>query len=757
MHTVSQVSSRVFSRVLLATSILTAPALAHAQASPEPTAAAAPQADAVQDNGDIVVTALKRSTSLQKTPLAISAVSSETLTSMGISDTSQLSRISPGLVLRESGFSGSRMTVRNIYAAGESLVGLYYDDIPVLGSAGVNSDAGGTLPAIELFDVQRVEVLRGPQGTLYGSSSMAGTVRLVMSKPDLNKLSATASGQISGVDGGDMGFAEKAMVNVPIIQDKLAIRAVASYKNQPGYIDNITLGRDNVNSQRTLSGRVMLRAKPTDNLTIDLMGMAQNLNGSLNTYYLASGSYKANYEALQPLQDKTRMVSGTIAWDLGPVTATLVGSHSYRNFNYSYDITAFFRTYAAAYPSLASAFLAQAPAVANSSQVTKTDTFEARLNSNGHGPVQWTAGFFYSNRTGDIASNIVAVDADSGKVKPITSASLYGQRLIEDGLKQVAGYGELTWNLTSRLAVTGGLRYFDYTRRAAGEVTVVDSLVGLSATPYTVYTAKENGFLYKGNVSYQFTPDVMGYATVSSGQRPGGLNQTIGLDASLVTYGADTLWNYEAGIKTQWFGRMLTFNADVFRIDWDNMQTSGTFPNTNFSFITNAGKARSYGVEAETTLRPMRGLEFSASGAYTDAKLLQNQANQNLVASGLKGDAVPYVPKVTAQGSAQYDWTLSSHIGAMVRADVSYSGSSWTVFHHTNAFQQRMPAYTTIGLRAGLNGIDDEWSLAIFVNNLTNSDAVISKASGSIYGGLDHVRAISITPRTIGLDLSKHF
>lgn len=743
-------TSRTVSRLLLATTATLAfPVLGHAQDTQ-------PQ-DSTSNDGEIVVTALKRSTSLQKTPLAISAVSADTLTAMGVSDTSQLARVSPGLVLRDSGLSGSRITIRNIRAAGESLVGLYYDDIPILGSAGVNSDAGGTLPAIDLFDVQRVEVLRGPQGTLYGSSSMAGTVRLVLSKPDLRELSGAATGQISSVDHGDLGMQTQAMINVPIIEDKLAIRVVGSYKDQPGYIDYEALGRDNVNEQRTKSGRIMLRAKPTDDITVDLMFMAQDLKGSLGTYFLASGAYKTNFEALQPLRDRNRIASGTVAWDLGPVTATVIGSHSYRNFNYSYDISAFFRTYAALYPSLASVFNAQAPSVANSSQITKTDTFEGRLTSNGSGPLQWTAGVFYSNRKGDIESNILAADPVSGKPMPIDSDTLYGQRVIGDGLKQVAGYGELTWNLTPKLSITGGLRYYDYKRTASGDVTVVDTLVGFSAADYTEYKSKENGFLYKGNASYQITPDAMVYATVSSGQRPGGINQTVGLDPSLVSYGSDKLWNYELGAKTQWFDRMLTINADVFRIDWDNMQTSGTFPNSNFAFITNAGRARAYGVEVESTLKPMTGLILQASGAYTDAKLREDQSNQNLVASGLKGDQIPYVPKVTAQGSAQYDWSLTSDMSAMLRADVSYSGASWTVFHHYDTFQQRLPAFATVNLRAGISGAKDQWSVALFVNNLTNEDAVISKASGSIYGGLDHVRAISVTPRTIGIDFSKHF
>jgi outer membrane receptor protein involved in Fe transport len=747
-----------FARQLLVGTALTAllsttPAVAQTDAQ-----AAAESSEGMGD--EIVVTALRRATNLQETPLAISAVTGNTLTTMGVTDSNGLARVSPGLVVREGGFSGSRVTIRNIRAAGEATVGLYYDDVPLMGSSGVSSDAGGTTPDIRLFDVDRVEVLRGPQGTLYGSSSMAGTVRLIFAKPKLNKTEATVTGQISAVDGGSMGFENQAMVNVPIVSDLLAIRAVGFVRERPGYVDNVTLGQKNVNDQFSTGGRIMARLEPAPGLTIDGVATFQNLKGGLNDYFLASGSYKRNYEADQPVRDKFRLYSGTINWDLGPVTLTAVGSHAYRNFNYSYDISAFFRVNAARFPVGSATYNLlnnQAPAVANSPQITKTDTFEARISGSGKGPFQWTGGFFYSDRKGDFASNILRAAPGSGDVLPVNATNLLGQRLITDGLKQKAGFAEATYEVTDQLSVTGGIRYYDYTRKVTGVVTVVNTSVGFGVTPFTSQSSSENGWLYKGNVSYKITPDVMLYATASSGQRPGGVNQNVSLPADLQSYASDKVWNYEAGIKSSLFDRLLTLNAALFQIDWNNMQTSGTLPGTNFGFIANAGRARVRGIEAEATLYPLDGLQIQASGSYIDAVLREDQTNQSLLASGLKGDDIPSVPKVTLQGGAQYDWDLSPTLKANVRSDVFYNSSTWTEFRHTSAFQRRLPAYAVVSLRAGFGAQDDNWSASLFINNLFNDDTVISKLSANVYGGLDNVRAISNVPRTIGIDFTKRF
>lgn len=396
----------------------------------------------------VVVTALKRATDVQKTPLAITAATGEKLQAMGVTDTSSLARVSPGLVVTESNFSNSRITLRNIFASGEPTVGLYYDETPVTGSAGVNADAGGTMPSIRLFDVDRVEVLRGPQGTLYGSSSMAGTVRLIFNKPDLDAFSGAASAEITSVEDGGVGYQYQGMLNIPLIDDKVGIRAVGFYQDAPGYVDDLYLHKNDINQQRAIGGRLMLRIQPVNGLTIDGLAVFQNTRGQMNDYFLADGAYKDHFEAQQPIRDEFQLYSGTVRWDLDAVTVTAVGSHEVHDFTYGYDFSAFFRDFGSLYPvgsPTYDAFMDQAPSAAYSPQKTSVDTAELRLNSNDSGPFVWTAGFFYSNRDGHIQSDIVRASSTTGAILTPTGSNLLGQRVIEDALKQFAGYGEATY------------------------------------------------------------------------------------------------------------------------------------------------------------------------------------------------------------------------------------------------------------------------------------------------------------------------
>ena len=743
--------------LLLATSATGLSTTAFAQASSPPSSVA-------EDLQEIVVTALKRDTKLQDTPLAITAVTGEALQAQGITDSSQLSKISPGLVITESVFTGSRLTVRNIYAAGEATVGLYYDDTPVPGSAGVSADAGGTTPSLRLFDVDRVEVLRGPQGTLYGSSSEAGTIRLIFAKPQLDLYEATVTGEVSDVPrSGAVGGQPQAMVNIPIIQDKLAVRAVGFYQDTPGYIDNVRLGKSDVNEKESDGGRFSVRFQPTDELTIDGLAVLQSTRGALDDYVLALGPYKQNYPDRETMKDDFQLYSVTGNWDLESVKLTGIVSHSQRDLTYNYDFSAFFNYNGALFktinPPISALLFSWAPSVADSPQKTSTDTAEFRFASNTPGALQYTAGAFYSNRTGNFDSNVLRADPVSGDPLAVNSTNLIGQRVISDKLRQIAGFAEATYDITSELSATAGVRYYDYTRRASSIVTAANAILGLSGPPIAGQ-ANENGFLYKFDVSYKFTPLIMGYVTASSGERPGGVNTTVGLPADLQDYKSDAVWNYELGLKSELLERKLTINADGYVIDWSNMQTSGQLPNTNFGFIANAGAARVYGSEIEATLRPMSGLILEASIAYNHAALTENESNQTLIAAGVKGNAIPYVPNVTAHANIEYGWALADELWASVRADAYYSGSSWTTFPHTgaavSAFRDELPSYATVGLRGTISGPGD-WSASIFANNLFDNDAVINKLSQNVFGSLDNVRAISLTPRTIGIDVTKHF
>ena len=338
---------------LLSTGMALAAMPVLAQEAPVADAADATPAAAANDDNDIIVTALKRATNVQDTPLSISAVSSTTLNNMGISDSQQLARSTPSLVFRENGNGpGTRVIIRNIQSAGEPMVGVYYDETPLIGSVSVSSDAGGSTPEIRLFDVERVEILRGPQGTLYGSGSMAGTLRMIFNKPKMNDYEGQVAGQLSSTAHGGFGWEVQGMVNAPIIPGILAVRAVGFYRDRDGYLDNSRLGLKNFNDTTSKGGRVMLRFTPNEDVTFDALAVIQDTktfhsNWYFPTYAAGGKAYDASYESLQPQKDRLHLYSGTLNWDFGGVTLTGVVSYSKRRIVYNYDTSRYFRNAAA--------------------------------------------------------------------------------------------------------------------------------------------------------------------------------------------------------------------------------------------------------------------------------------------------------------------------------------------------------------------------------------------------------------------------
>lgn len=753
---------------------------------------------------EIVVTALKRATNLQETPLAISAVGGETLSNMGISDSSQLARTVPSLVFRENANGGARIIIRNIQSSGEPTVGLYYDETPLIGSAGVSNDAGGSTPEVRLFDVERVEVLRGPQGTLYGSGSMAGTLRLIFNKPDLNEYAGAAAAQVTSMTHGSMGYEVQGMVNVPIVSDMLAVRAVGFYRDRGGWLDNSLLGLKNFNDSTSKGGRLMVRAKPVDSLTLDGLAVIQRTNGynanwSYAVYNAGGPAYDARYESLQPQSDELDLFSGTATWDAGFATITGVASYSNRRLTYNYDTSQYFRNAAAnatanssscrAYFKLGAVpcsetqleeyrqhSLSQAPSTAYSPQKTRHWSQELRMSGNGDGPFQWTVGVFNSVRKTHIVSDVNAVDPATGlMITPLTTedyvvggitrpATVFFRRTIDDKLTQQAAFGEVNYGVTDRLTLTAGARYFKYKKTVTGSVDVANVVVGNDLQPAQTARATESGWVLKFNADYKLTDDVLIYGQASQGFRPGGVNQVIGLPDALGPYTSDSLWSYEIGVKTSWLDRAIIVNFDVFQIDWSDLQTSAqTVSQANgsaFSFITNAGDVRIRGLELESTFHPLEGLTLQANGSYIEAKLREDQlapAGITVNGAGFKGDYVPYTPKFSGQASVEYRHSLNDNLQLLTRADLSYMGSSWTLFRRTNAYQQKLPAYTTVGVRLGVEEVEGRWSVGLFANNLFDKVGIVTKGNGALFGGANAVRAVSIAPRTIGLDFRTKF
>ena len=718
---------------------------------------------------EIVVTALRHKSTLQTTPMSISAVSGDTLRKGNIQDISQLRTI-PGLTFVDGGPANTRIVIRGIQTVGETTVGLYYDETPVTGVVNATNDAGGSVPGLKLFDVDHLEVLRGPQGTLYGSGAMGGAVRVLFNKPT-DRFASSVDVSVSQTAHGGTGTLVQGMVNLPIVPGKVAVRAAGFDQETAGYIDNTVLGFNDIDAGHGKGGRLLARITPAPNVTIDAGVIYQEYRGDRPMWNLEAGPYNATNQVRLTSNDQLTIYNGSIRWDLDGVTA--LGSVSYsnrKNFSANGDPSYYFQTDlnnpsvcaklrgggAACTPDQQSAFNAYVQdyvyGVVFAAQKAHTTTAEFRLSSQGQGRLTWTGGVFYSERTGQDDNNQFKVDPVSGL--PYLPWIRQTNRLIDDELKQTAAFGDVTYGLTDKLKLTVGTRYFQYQRMVAGNIVVPLDLIGAKSSEYTLVKSSESKWVSKINLAYQRNANLLVYAEAAEGFRPGGVNQVIGLPAALQPYEADTLWNYEAGIKTRSFGNRLTINVDAYRIDWADMQVQGQNKNGPQSFISNAGAARIDGAEIEAAAR-IGALMLRANASYSDARLTEDQSNPNISATGQRGNRIPYVPKVTGSFEGEYGWNIQQQWRGYARASATYVGESFSEFRPDNIYNRRLPAYTLVSGRIGVENDVSGWGLYAYVNNLFDRVALTSATANAISVGQTLVT--SAAPRTIGFNVSKTF
>ncbi len=633
---------------------------------------------------------------------------------------------------------------------------------------GAGNNAGGTTPELRLFDVDHVEVLRGPQGTLYGGGSMGGTLRVIFKKPDF-KTEGAVDTTVSTTRYGGLNDEINAMVNLPLIQDLAALRVTGFFGHKSGYIDNVRFGWKDVNKSDTYGGRILLRVTPAANLTIDAAAYINRLESYSASYQADLGFLKTDDYVRRPVYDDSNLYSLTAVWNTDAFTVTGSGSYFNRHLLQYTDTTDYigsFRTPAScsrlfnggsacSAPTLANFYNyvdARRPSALAPDQHQDAYTAELRMSSNGSGPFKWTVGGFYSDRVTDV-DNAQPVAGTDGFFS--SSPTLIGQRVIKDKLKQVAAFGEVSYEIIPNLTATAGARYFKFNRSIGSQTNVENLLISTRVSPLTTFSTKEDGAVFKGNLSYQLTPDVLVYGEASQGFRPGGANSTLGLPTTLTPYQSDKLWNYTLGAKTQLFDRKLTLNVDLYQIDWKNIQVSGRTLDGAFSFIANAGSARVRGVEVETSLKVARGLTLQGNFTYTDAILAENQTNALVQAPGLKGDRIPEVPKYSGGAAVEYITNVTPELEGSIRVDGTFQGGFYSDFRAAAALTRYVPAYQMVNIRAGVSSPNSNWGVYVFATNLLDNQAIVSASASAI--GLSRTQLVSASPRTIGVNLHKSF
>ena len=681
---------------------------------------------------EVIVTANRAGAeSLQNVAMAVSAVNVQKLDRANTINFTDLAKFTPSLSITEDAPGSNKIDMRGLstgaYASSDtsdrSLVAVYLDDTPI--------SVQGQTPDLRVFDLERVEVLRGPQGTLYGAGSMAGTIRFITAKPSTRSFFGTAEITGSDTEHGSGNYSFRGMANIPLISDKLAVRLTAYQGEDSGFIDNIGLrDKKGANLDRTTQARAAVRWTPNDKLTIDASvtfeksrayGLNQGLSG-LPAYTVSTNSPEGT-------RDDFTLYSLNGDYDVG--FADLVSSTTYTwrriGFNASPEpqIGYFFQNYGGpgpfpnAYP-LFNQPTSYNQAVTNSIpaeeyQITnKIHDFmqEVRLVSKNGGPFHWTVGAFYEHQRRNLYQDIPTPGFDKLSYENYfygpfdTPNRLYNSKTVDgafnaddifSGLQdetehQFAVFTDDTWHATSKLDLTAGVRYFNFKENYylfEGGVYGVVNHVPLTQNA----SLASNGFNPRFNISYHATDDVLIYAEAAKGFRYGGANQPVplgttgiagqcttdlaayGYKSAPLTFGPDSLWSYSVGEKAKLAQGRLTLNTDAYWIEWSDVQTRLAL-NCSYFFTADKGTIRSRGVEVESVLRVTPSISLSANASYNDARAEGDIAN----VGAFNGDRAPYFPRWIAGVSAFYDRNL---FNGSIHAQASYSfrGDEQTTFN----------------------------------------------------------------------------
>lgn len=724
---------------------------------------------------DIIVTATKRGDeALRNVPIAIQALTGDALSKSGATQFSDYASRVPSLSFQDLGPGDKKYIIRGINSTGAATVGAYYDEAVI--SADNRNDGGGRNTDIRLYDIERIEVLKGPQGTLYGASSESGTIRIITNKPDTHNFSGYIAGELSATHKGGTNYNVNGAVNLPIVEDKLAARVVGWYVDDSGFVDQTRIPAGllkNVNNDRTSGGRASLRYTPTEDFTLTASATIQKTHSDGSSRYTPPGTLSfatVGYPAVpggdlintdltrSPLDDKVKIYSLTGEYDFG--SGSLVATTNYfdRSMRFTFDSSPilFF-------------FGVPIPGITIQPQSRRIWSNELRYASKFDGPFNFVVGGFYSHEKSDFDVEVVRSN-DLGEPRgPFTrlnsddalsnpNGNTFFGRFDNNRLSQYAIFGEATFAFTPELKATVGARYFHNKLTSAQETTHPFGGFGPNPPGVLRNSANDHKTTFKGNLSWKPNEDVLVYATAAQGFRTGGLNQADLPFASGIprSYDSDSLWNYELGTKLSLADKRLRIDAAVYHIDWSNIQVRAVDSTGAFPFTTNAGGASVDGVEADINAVLAKGVTIAAGGSYQNAKLTSDQPGPtprpgNL---GLDGDRIPNVPRFSGSVNLDVDRPLSGTFNYLIHADVSYHGSSHTTLAANTTrdpFDVRLQSYTLVNLRFGIK--NDLWTAAVFARNLFDKRAQVDAISSS----QDPLALITVRPQTFGLSLSRKF
>ncbi len=779
--------------------------------------ALAQQAVNTGGDSDIVVTASKRAENLQDVPLAITAIGNERLGELQVKEFQDVVKFLPSVTIQTLAPGFSQIYFRGV-ASGENAnhsaslptVGTYLDEMPI-------TTIQGALD-IHAYDLARVEALAGPQGTLYGASSMAGTIKLVTNQPDTSGTYGSLGLELNSVTRGGIGGVAEGFVNAPL-GERAALRLVGWYRHDAGYIDNIAGSRtypssgitqDNAafvekdyNDVDTYGARLALGIDLDDDWTVrpTLMGQVQKANGSFAQERSTAVTRKLQTVQYNPERsdDKWIQAALTIEGKIGSWDLTATGGHLRRKTTTESDYSDYAYFYDALYGYGAYFYDNNGDLVNPNQYIQGVDRYkrsfaELRIASPADARIRFIGGLFWQRQSHNIEQNYIIDDiADSITVTGTDSNIWLTKQLRID--RDYAAFGEISFDITDKLTLTGGGRvykfdnslvgFFGYSAGFSSRTGEAACFAGpvVSGSPGTNHhkSTSDTDFIHKLNLTYKITDDVMVYGTWSRGFRPGGINRR----GNLPPYGPDTLDNYEFGWKTS-FGPV-RFNGAIYQEDWNNIQLSFLGAN-GLTEIRNAGIARIRGIEADLSVR-QGGFTFSLGGSYNDATIRRDfcrianadfdcsidvdfddsgaidQPNEMNDTLAPRGSRLPVTAKFKGNAVARYEWPMGD-MNAHVQFAVNHVGKRRSDLRpFENGIVGNFKAYTTADLSIGVKG--EGWSAEAFATNLFNSNGVINSAvqcGESICGDPDGISNTGgvfydnvIRPRLIGIKVSKDF
>ncbi len=761
-------------------------------------AASAPSSMALES---VTVTAQKRKEDPKKVPLSVSVLGGEAIAEDHITSLADLTRAVPNVSFSTQAGAGlGTLEMRGVSSqAGSATVSIYLDDVSLTTR---NLYSQGTAEP-RFFDIDRVEVLRGPQGTLYGASSLGGTIKFISNQPDATRFSGNANTEVSRTSHGGTNYMAQAVLNVPLVQDRTALRIGVQTGRDSGYIDQVspaTLGtlEKGINSTHWDVVKLALRSDLGAGWSITPSVFYQRFKSDdIDAAYLAVGSEQPNAGTplarfqtskivREPSRDTLTIPSVTLTGDLGFADLTGVLSGYKRRFDRIQDGTFVNVPYIASQvtDTALGGVVGALPSAVQLANKTDQVSLELRLASKdyvaGGNPLTWVGGVYLAQTKTQVIDNepifginaaFAAAGADINSDAQLAGSfpgaftgdsSYYSARHYKD--KQYSVFGEVTYNVDPSLRATLGLRAL----RATQGFTREGDFYYAGGPSTAAIDSKANALTPRLAVSWDATREATLYANVAKGFRLGAANRPVpatplvaqdlkdlGLPFTTVppSFKPDTLWSYEAGMKSRWLDNRLSLNVAVFHIDWKDIQQDVVLPSSGFDFETNVGRAKVDGIEVEGKLRAAQGLTLSAGASYTRAVFADDTPSLGADAHGelnvRQGDRVQGVPKYSARLGAEYRFAPMSFGNTFVRASGQWTGSSHGTFIRSSSDYAR-PGYFTADASAGLGY--EHWEFTLFAKNLTNTQTVLQQPSIQSVSEAYYLR-----PRTIGVTAAYNF